>query len=136
MDPGLLDGFKSVVGILGVTGTITLCALGVLVLLVMGYMFLRFGEQGLRMLLPFMREIIKTFRSEARKAHPAIRLELCFHIAIIGIVIFCLGATLLHALMPWMRPGVDHLLEEVFITCLVLFVLLASVSITLAIRLK
>jgi hypothetical protein len=88
------------------------------------------------MLLPFMREIFKTLRSESGKAQPAIRIELCLHGLYAAILVFCLGAALLHALMPWVREGAEHLFEMGFITSLVVSCALAVVGVTLSLRLK
>jgi hypothetical protein len=88
------------------------------------------------MLLPFVREIFKTLRSESGKAQPAIRIELCLHGLYVAILVFCLGAALLHALMPWVREGAEHLFEMGFITSLVVSCALAVVGVTLSLRLK
>jgi hypothetical protein len=136
MWPSIVAGLKDLVWTLGVPGAIILSAIVVGAALILGYMLLVFGDEGLRMLLPFMRDGLSTLRGEFSKAHPAIRLELRLHYFFGAVLLFCLGASVLHALIPWVREGTEKLLVGGFVTSFVVCIGLAVVSLTLSVRLK
>ena len=133
---GLLFLRRKVVRILGPVGTITLIGLVLGTLLLLGYMVLRFGEKGTEMFLPFLRESVLALRRESAKTHPAIRIEFRLHCLFGTIVFFCLAASLLHALVPWLRDSTERLIFDAFITSFIVCIALASVSIGLSLRLK
>ena len=133
---GVVSALNAVASVLGVTGTLVLIAVVLLAFLFFVFMILRFGERAIEMLLPFVREIFRTLRSKATKAHPAIRVELVLHCLFGMIFVLCLLASLLHALVPFVRDSTEHLFLYAFVTSGVISTVLAGVSVTLAVRLK
>ena len=131
-----ISALRDLAGVLGIIGTITLIALVLGTLLLLGYMILRFGERGIEMFLPFLREAFQALRREPTKTHPAIRLELRLHCLFGTIFVFCLAASLLHALIPWVRGSTEQLFLDAFITSGIVCVALACVSVALSLRLK
>ncbi len=121
---------------LGVMGTLVLIALVLGAVLFLVYMILRFGESGIEMLLPLVRGLFQTLSSEITKAHPAIRVELTLHVLFGTILVLSLFANLLHALVPWVRGSPEHLFLGAFITSTIVCIVLAGVSVTIAVRLK
>jgi len=133
---GLESGLRAVASILGIPGTIILVTLVLGAFLFLVYMILRFGEHGVEILIPFVREIFRTLRSEATKSHPAIKIELLLHCLFGMIAVVCLLASVLHALSPFVREDMERLILYSFITSFVVCIALGGVSITLAVRLK
>ncbi len=130
-----LDALQKLVAIVTVPGLIFLCILILTALILVGYMLMHFGEASLATLMPLIREVFSTLRSETQKSHPAIRLELALHL-LFGLIAFvCLGAILLHSLIPWVRPEVENFFVFSFISSFIVCVLLAGVSIRVARRL-
>jgi hypothetical protein len=135
-----LHGLKSVLdvsaSVLGVAGTLVLAALVLGSFLFLVYMILRFGESGIDMFLPFIREMFGALRREIGKTdNTAIRIELGLECLFGTILVLCLLASLLHALMPWVRASTEELFLDAFITSGVVCVALACVSVTVSIRL-
>jgi hypothetical protein len=122
--------------ILGPIGTVLLVAVVLGTLLTFLYMVLHFGDQAAHMFLPFLHEAVTALRSESTKTHPAIRLEMRFQMFLGAIVIFCLLASLSHALIPWVRERSEQVFLDALITSAVLFVVLGCVSLNLSLRLK
>lgn len=138
---GVLDGFVSVLNnlaaVLGTIGTVTLVAVVLAFVLLSLDMILKFGHRAaVEMFLPFLREAFKTLRSESTKTHPAIRLEMRFEYFFGTITAFCLLVNALHALIPWVNEKSEQVILGSLITSAILFVLMAAVSLTLALRLK
>jgi hypothetical protein len=100
------------------------------------YMVLHFGHEGAHMFLPFLHEAFTALRSESTKTDPAIRLEMRFQTFLGAIIILCLLASLLHALIPWGRDRSEQIFLGALITSTVLFVCLGCVSLNLSLRLR
>jgi hypothetical protein len=122
--------------ILGPIGTVLLVTVVLGAMLTFLYMVLHFGDQAAHMFLPFLHEAFKALRSESTKTHPAIRLEMRFQQFLGAIVILCLLAILLHALVPWVRERSEQTLLDALLTSAILFVCLGCVSLNLSLRLK
>jgi len=136
----LLTAFHEIVDALGARGVAVIVTIALVVivggLLIFGYMCLAFGDRALEMLLPFLREIFNSLKKEPAKLDPAVRLELIFHRFLSALILFCLAATLLHALVPWVKERVENILLGGFITSFLLWIGLAGVSLRLTLRLK
>jgi hypothetical protein len=119
-------------GVLGVSGAIVFIAVILLLLLAAAlvalYLVLRFGESGIEMFLPFIRESLKALGREATKEHPAIRLERRLHYFFGLIIMVSLAGSLLHSLIPWVNPDTERMLMDAFVTSLVVCVALVPVS--------
>ena len=132
----IVSGLDDLASILGVVGTVTLIGIVVAALLALLYMVLEFGDRAIHMFLPFFGEAFKALRSESAKNHLAIKLEMRLQVFLGAIIVFCLLAHLLHALVPWVREGTEQVFLAALITSAFLFVAMACVSITLSLRLK
>jgi hypothetical protein len=136
MRDALMSLLREVVGIFGPAATIVLAAILLGAALLLVYMLLRFGESGVSMLLPFLRETFQALREEPYKKSPAIRLELLLHCLFGPIFAFTLFASLLHALIPWVNHDTEQILFDAFVTTGIVTVALTCVSVTLSLRLK
>ena len=132
--------FRDLVALFGRTGAETLIAFCLLALIIVAgfatlwcYLILRFGHSSLKDSFEFVLQAFKTFRYQPRQlTHPSIRLELYFD-AVLGIVILvALVGFAAHALVPWMKEHTENLLFATFISALVIFSILAYVSIKMA----
>jgi hypothetical protein len=90
----------------------------------------------MEMFLPFLKEAFQALRREFTKEHPAIRLEIRLTCLTGTVVLFSLGATLVHALIPWVREAAEKMFFEAFITSGILTVTLFCISVGFSLRLK
>ena len=122
--------------VLGSAGAVVIIAVLLASVLYFFYMILNFGDEAVKMFLPFLIESFRALRRESTKMHPAIRLEMRFQGFFGMIVVLCLLANLLHALSPWVREGTEQIFLGSLITSGILFVGFAIVSVNLSLRLK
>ena len=135
--PWVPGWIATMTGLLGVPVVISLVAMLLIAALVMLYLFLIFGEKGLKMFLPFVADSFDVLKSETKKLHhPSIRLELIYHGFLALIIVVCLCATVLHALIPWVRAEIERNLAIAFCCALIMFGLLACVSLVLSRHIK
>lgn len=120
---------------LGAVGIVVVLALLLGTLLLFIYMILHFGEKAVWMFLPYIKEMLKALRSEPRKAHPAIRLELRLTYFFAAVFALCFGAIVAHALVPWISKALEEEFFVVLLSSLILFSAFGGVSIKLALRL-
>jgi len=125
---------RELVNLFGVIGALAFIAIVLGAVLLALLMILHFGETSFHDLAVFVREMFVALRYEPRKAHPAIRLELHFHRFFGAAFLLCLGATVLHALFPWMRKAVEDAVYVSLIGSFILLILLSLVSMGLSLR--
>jgi phosphotransferase system glucose/maltose/N-acetylglucosamine-specific IIC component len=127
-------------GVFGAAGVIVFAALALLLILgavlVLLYIVLQFGESGIELFIPLLREALKVLAREATKDHPAIRMERRFHYFFALIAIFSLAVSVLHSLIPWANHETEKMLIGAFITSVVVWVALIPVSLGLCMRLE
>jgi hypothetical protein len=136
----LIARLRDLAGVFGPTGIIVFLAISLLLILGAGlvllYMVLQFGESGIELFVPLLREALTALARERTKDHPAIQMERRFHYFFALLAILSLATSLLHSLIPWVNHETEKMLIEGFITSVVVWVVLIPVSLGLCMRLK
>ncbi len=125
-----------ILSLLGPLAAVFLVAIISAAVLILVYMLLHFGEEGMRMFLPFVSQVWGVLRSEPRKTHPAIKLEFRFHLLLAAVFILCFLAIVLHAIVPWISHHVELALITVWVCDFVALIILGGVSFYAALRLS
>ena len=131
----ILDALQRLTLIVGVVGAIVLLFAVLGFILMVLYMILVFGKDALHHLVPFTREFLSALSSEARSEHPAVRLEIRTHYALVMLAVLCLVFLMAHALIPWSGHRTWELIAGVLIGSMILFCWLIPISKRMALHL-
>jgi hypothetical protein len=123
------------VSIFGVPGTIVLITIFLLVGLGVLYLVLQFGEKGLGLLPSFALRIVEVLAGEFKSKQPAIRVERIFTFIFLTVFLLTFAEVALHSLFPWIRHEAEYYFLLVSISCFLVLIALAWVSVKLSLRL-
>lgn len=132
----LLSGLERLAIVFGPWGAITLIMAALIGVVLVVYMLLSFGHEGVRTVVPYISYLLNVLREEPRKRHPAIRVEVYAHGVLAVVVILSLCFLALHALVPWIRHDTESTLIATLASSLTAFLVLTVVSIRLGTHLN
>jgi hypothetical protein len=120
----LLYFLSALFNIAGVPAAILLIALVLAAGIYVLYLLLEYGESAVHLLLPFIHQYLQILRRELGSNKPFVRIELLMHCFFGLVFFFCVAATILHALIPWLPEHTHHTINGLIIASFIILVLL------------